>query len=97
MLGAPTVWEMPGHFCAAASDGDRRAGTVRSPGSNCLSGGCDRVGTSRGPADGKGFIEHLLVRIRERQVEDPLALFGAQGNHRVDSRRATRRDKAGNE
>ena len=33
----------------------------------------------------------------QSRLEEPPALFGAQGNHRVDSRRATRGDEAGNE
>jgi hypothetical protein len=42
-------------------------------------------------------IEHLAVASRNVRLEEPPALFGAQGNHRVDSRGAARGDEAGHQ
>ena len=70
---------------------------MRSVGSLCVLGGCDLVGIYRGPPDGKSSLSTLPFASRSVRLEEPPALFGAQGNHRVDSRRATRGDEAGNE
>ena len=70
---------------------------MRSVGSICVFGGCDLVGTLSRTSRWQELIEHLAVRIQNRQARGTPTLFGAQGNHRVDTRRATRGDEAGNE
>ena len=71
---------------------------MRSVGCICVLGGCDLVGTLIADLPmARGSLSTLPFASRSVRPEEPTALFGAQGNHWVDSRRSTRGDEAGNE